>query len=55
MIDNFAIGFFTLCIVYTAFRACKLDRASKQENTLADQNSNSQQTAVDDVLRNKQD
>ena len=36
MIDNFAIAFFTICIIYTAYRAIKLERISKEASVNAD-------------------
>jgi uncharacterized ion transporter superfamily protein YfcC len=51
MIDNFAIAFFTICIIYTAFRAIKLERASKEStvNTAKETESRQQQSVLNDA------
>ena len=42
MIDNFAIAFFTLCIIYTAFRAAKMERFIKESDKREGHKSNRQ-------------
>lgn len=51
MIDNFAIAFFTVCIIYTAYRAIKLERISKETSVNADKSLEAQQpeSVLDDA------
>jgi hypothetical protein len=51
MIDNFAIAFFTICVIYTAFRAIKLERASKEStvNTAKEMESRHQHSVLNDT------
>lgn len=50
MIDNFAIAFFTICVIYTAFRAIKLERASQEStvNAAKEMESRQQHSILDD-------
>lgn len=52
MIDNFAIAFFTICVIYTAFRTIKLERASKEStvNTVKEMELRQQQSVANDTF-----
>jgi hypothetical protein len=52
MIDNFAIAFFTICVIYTAFRAIKLERLDKELDTNPDKPLGTQQQQKQSVLDN---
>lgn len=54
MIDNFAIAFFTICVIYTAFRAIKLERASQEStvNAAKEMESRQQHSVLDDNFPN---
>lgn len=57
MIDNFAIAFFTICIIYTAFRTIKLERASKEStvNAAREMELRQQQPVVNDTFPKNSD